>query len=114
MLKIREFIGENCITREDGDRVYNMVFEQLKSGSAVDLDFSGVNVFASPFFNAAIGKLRKEFSKHDIENRVHVHNLSAVGRDIFALVLENSDKYYSDQTFRRTLDDILSEEGDSQ
>lgn len=53
-------IGANCITLDDGQQVYNAIHPELTAGHPVELDFDRVEIFASPFFNAAIGQLLKD------------------------------------------------------
>ena len=47
------------MTLEDGEAVYRQIHDPLVHGETVELDFDGVNIFASPFFNAGIGRLRR-------------------------------------------------------
>jgi len=109
---IKEIIGENCITREDGNKVYNIIYPIMKSGGKVELDFEGIGIFASPFFNAAIGHLLKEFNQEDLTRQLFIHRLAPVGSDVLKLVITNSTQYYSDKNFRQNLDDILNEQED--
>lgn len=53
---IKDLIGENCITLDNGQRVYDQIHPELVAGRSVEVDFTGVSVFASPFFNAAFGR----------------------------------------------------------
>ncbi|MBN4005571.1 MAG: STAS-like domain-containing protein [Nostoc sp. LPT] len=50
-------IGKNCTTPGDGQKVYALVYPELLAEHQVELDFAGVEIFASPFFNFAIGQL---------------------------------------------------------
>jgi len=109
---IKEIVGQNCITREAGDKVYNIVYPILKSGGKAELDFEGIKVFASPFFNAAIGHLLKDFNQEDLTRQLFIHKLAPVGADVLKLVITNSSQYYSDENFRQNLDDILNEQED--
>ena len=59
-IKLVEFIGENCITIDQGAKVFAKIHPLLAVGNAVELEFEGVQVFASPFFNNAIGKLLED------------------------------------------------------
>ncbi len=52
---IRNLVGENCMTPDEGQQVYNLIYPELVADRPVELDFSGVDIFASPFFNFAIG-----------------------------------------------------------
>lgn len=54
---ICKIVGQNCITLQDGQKVYDAIYPELKAGHPVELDFAEVEIFASPFFNFAIGHL---------------------------------------------------------
>lgn len=62
---IRNLIGENCMTPDNGQKVYNLIHPELVADRPVKLDFTGVDIFASPFFNFAIGQLLKDFQPED-------------------------------------------------
>jgi len=109
---IHKTICENCITLEDGRKVYDKIHPELVSEHMVELDFSGVTVFASPFFNAAIGLLLKDIKPEDLNRLLKVSNLTPVGMDVLKRVIENSKQYYSDDKTRKALDDILSEKAE--
>ena len=107
---VYSLIGENCITVDDGQKVYDLIHPDLVAGHPVELDFAGVSVFASPFFNAAIGRLLKDIKPEDLNRLLKVSNLIPVGMDVLKRVIENSKQYYSDKSIRKALDDILSEQ----
>lgn len=107
---ILSLVGEDCITVEDGEKVYDLIHPELIAGHPVELDFAGVGVFASPFFNAAFGRLLKDFTPEDLNRLLKVSNLTSVGRDTLKLVIKNSTQYYRDPAFRKALDEILMEQ----
>src|SRR5712692_6488435 len=104
---IKDLIGENCITLDNGQRVHDQIHPELVAGRSVEVDFTGVSVFASPFFNAAFGRLLKDLTTKELNGLLKVYNLSPVGKDVLKLVIKDSAQYYSDPEFRKTLDQIL-------
>lgn len=107
---ILTLVGEDCITIEDGDKIYALIHPELAADRPVELDFAGVSVFASPFFNAAIGRLLKDFTPQDLNRLLKISNLAPVGMDVLKLVIKNSAQYYRDPALRKALDEILSEQ----
>jgi hypothetical protein len=95
-----DVVGDNCITVEDGEKLHKMILPALKSGDIVELDFSGVSVFASPFFNASIGALLKDISANDLNAQLKFNQLSPTGRAILRRVIENAKDYYSKKEVR--------------
>jgi len=104
---ILDLVEKYCMTMEDGEKVYDLIHPELKAGRPVELDFSGVTVFASPFFNAAFGSLLEDLTPEDLDRLLKVSNLTPVGRDTLKLVIDNSARYYRDPVFRKALDEIL-------
>lgn len=75
MILVKEIIGANCITMDQGEKIYQLIYPSLKEDTAVELDFSGIGVFASPFFNVAIGKLLKDFSREQLNRLLLIKKL---------------------------------------
>jgi len=53
LVKVHELVGENAITLDDGQTVYDQIAPSLKGDKPVEVDFADVDVFSSPFFNDA-------------------------------------------------------------
>ncbi|MDO4568807.1 MAG: STAS-like domain-containing protein [Planctomycetia bacterium] len=65
-IKVKDVVGDYCITWSDGDALYGLIRDSLNRNERVVLDFLGIKLFASPFFNFSIGKLFNDFSKEYI------------------------------------------------
>lgn len=74
----------------------------------VTLRFSGSEIFASPFFNSAIGQLLKGFGSDDLDRVVHFENLNTRGQAILRSVIANAKEYYGDPARRRAMDSVLN------
>lgn len=107
--KILELIGPECLTFEDGQKIYEEIQQEVLSSQPVRLDFADVKVFASPFFNAAIGQLLKGIELKKLRELLDIQNLIPAGRNVLDRVLENSERYYRDPEYRKALDEILKE-----
>jgi hypothetical protein len=112
---IRETTGDDAITMDDGQEVYDRINPELIAGRAVELDFDGVAVFASPFFNAAIGQLLKDIDPDSLNRLLRIENLSPLGHDVLRRVIDNSKRYYASKEFRdvqaRVLQQLAGEAG---
>ncbi len=93
-IKVKELIGENAMTLDDGNAIYTQIHEALIQGTLVELDFDGVKVFASPFFNAGIGQLLSDLSPDMLNTRLKFDRLSEFGARILRRVIENAKDYY--------------------
>ena len=109
-INIKDIIGENCITLEDGETVYKLLLPILDNDQDVDLDFTGVRIYASPFFNGAVGKLLGKFTPEELNKRVKFNGLSDHGKQILRRVTQNARKYYSNDKFRNAVDKVVAEQ----
>jgi hypothetical protein len=108
-INIRQDLGENCMTLKQGQSLYDAIYPQLQSGETVELDFMGVRIFASPFFNYAIGQLLRDLKAERLNELLVIKNLNAVGSNTLELVIENAQRYYSDAKFRHAKDEVIRE-----
>jgi hypothetical protein len=107
--EVFDLVGKNCITVNDGQKIYDLVHPQLQANQPVELDFAGVEIFAAPFFNFAIGQLLKDIQPENISKLLKISNIKPLGNQIISLVIENSKRYYSDPIFRSRLDKAVNE-----
>lgn len=106
-IHVASLVGEDAITPDDGQAVYDWIAPALRRGEQVDLDFDGVNVFASQFFNAAIGQLLRDFPPDELNRLLTVSHLKPPGEDVLRRVIENSKRYYSEPNYRKAVDEAL-------
>jgi len=106
---VNKWTGENAITAEDGQSVYNQIMPELQAKRTVELDFAGVTAFASPFFNTAIGQLLKDFPPEDLNHLLVMKHLPSAGSDVLKLVIENCKKYYASPDYREAQMKVLRE-----
>jgi len=109
-LIVRELAGENCISYEDGQKIYDLIHPELQAGRSVELDFSDIRVLVSLFLNAAIGRLLADIPADDLNRLLTVSNLPPGGRERLKRVIENSKDYYFNPQVRKALDRILAEQ----
>ncbi|MBF0497610.1 MAG: STAS-like domain-containing protein [Deltaproteobacteria bacterium] len=109
-LSIKDKIGQRCIIKDDGQKIYDAIIESLKQGETVTLDFDGVTQFASPFFNYAIGQLLKDINEVDLRHLLQLENLNETGKLVVERVIENAAQYHGDKDYRKIVDDILEQQ----
>lgn len=109
-ISLYERCGPNCITSVDGQALYDEIHPELKAGRPVRLDFTGVQVVASPFMNAGIGQLLEDVSARDLNRLLTMENLTPTGANVLRLVIENAKDYYSSPTRREAIDRVLDDE----
>ncbi|MEL6326021.1 MAG: STAS-like domain-containing protein [Cyanobacteria bacterium J06626_23] len=104
-----EITGGYAIASDSGQQLYDRIYPQLQQSNPVTLDFADVTVFASAFFNFAIGQLLRDMSPADLNHLVKIENLSDHGKPILKRVIDNAKQYYSDAQYQRAVDGALEE-----
>ncbi|MEC4814839.1 MAG: STAS-like domain-containing protein [Scytonema sp. PMC 1069.18] len=108
-IKIYDLVGQYAITADGGQKVYDQIHPKLLAGYQVELDFTGVKVFASPFFNFAIGQLLKDIAADDLNRLLKFTALNDNGQNVLERVIANSKEYYSNPQYREAVDKVLEE-----
>ncbi len=110
-ISIIDLVGENCINAEDGQKLYDLIHPQLKANKHVEIDFDGVKICASPFFNFGIGQLLKDLSASSLNELLEISNLHPVGKKTLRIVIANSKEYYfGSQSVRQSIDAAVIEQ----
>lgn len=106
-INVKELIGENAMTLDDGEAIYARIHDPLIHGETVELDFDGVQVFASPFFNAGIGRLLGDLTAETLNARLKFDHLSDFGARVLRRVIENAKDYYAAPADQRSAIDRI-------
>ncbi|WP_353171839.1 STAS-like domain-containing protein [Acinetobacter rudis] len=93
-ISVYQLIGKSAISMSSGDKVYQLIYQNLKTQEDIVLDFNGVVYFASPFFNASIGRLLKDLSIDDLLQKVQMKHLDPVGKNLLNLSIANALKIF--------------------
>jgi hypothetical protein len=108
-LKIVDVVGANCISLEDGERLFSVIHPALKAGQKVSLDFAQISVFASPFFNSSVGRLLADLAPDDLNERLEVLNLDPDGLLVLKRVIQNSREFYASPAARESVRRMLDQ-----
>lgn len=109
IVKIHDITGNYAISADHGQQVYDQIHNELLDGRTVELDFSGVNIFASAFFNFAIGQLLKDISTDDLNRLLQINSLNQNGETILRQIIDNAKKYYADPKYQEAVDTVMEE-----
>jgi glutaredoxin-related protein len=107
---VRDQIGINAITIDDGQIIYDIVYSALMNQEQIELDFEGVEIVASPFLNVAIGKLMRDFTPDQLNTYLKFKNVSSITLPILRRVIETSRKYYTEEKYRLAVNSVVEEE----
>lgn len=108
-INVHEITGEYGISADAGQQVFDQIHTELLDGRSVELDFSGVNVFASAFFNFAIGQLLQDIPADDLNQLLKITHLNANGATLLRHIIANAKKYYSDPQYQDAVNTVMEE-----
>ena|SRR5450830_637166 len=109
-ISVKERIGVRCIVEEDGQKIYDEIRSPLGCGERVVLDFAGIEQFASPFLNFAIGQLLENISLEDFRRLLVIKNMSHAGAIVLERVIKNAADYRANRCYSSIVDDILEQQ----
>ncbi len=109
-IALRELAGPRCTGLDDGARVYELLFPELKNKRQVELDFSGVELLFSPFLMGALGKLLDHFEKETILSRVSICNISEEHLKTVNEFLDRAERRATEQSDQETLRMLFEED----
>ena len=105
---LREFIGQRCITAEQGQQLLEEIQPRLLAGEEIIIDLAGVKTLLSLFLNNAIGPLFKHFDRQQLLQLLAFENLTDSQRLTLDRVLENAETYHRDPAKKKAVDDALA------
>ena len=105
-INIAAAYGPLCISTEDGELLRERIAAAFASGETVELDFQEIDVLASPFLNAGIGSLLRDFKPAELNKRLVLHNLSPEHDDLIRRVIANAREYFTNPKVRQIVDAI--------
>lgn len=110
---IYNMVGELATTEEPGQKLYEIIHPCLLRGEPVELDFTGVKVFASPFMNFAFGQLLKDISPEKLNQLIEFTSLNDDEWDVLQYIMTKAKRYYSDEKYRHAVDAVMTDMAES-
>jgi hypothetical protein len=110
-IQVAALFGEHCITKEDGKALHALIseaLEKLKKHECLEIDFTGAAVFASPFFNEAIGELLRHHEPTELNQKLVLLGLPPDAFALVSRVIMNAREYFSNPRIRKTVDELIS------
>jgi hypothetical protein len=95
---------------EDGQKIHDLISPPLRNGEDVYLDFTGVSLFASPFFNFAIGQLLNSVPEASLRRLLHIEKINETGKLVVERVIANASIYHGNHDYKKIVDQILEKQ----
>lgn len=87
-------IAQMAMTEDAGLQLRKEMQAAMEQSQSVVLDFEGIELFATPFFNASIGYFVMKLSPEQYKMQVRVVNLSDLGKETYAHSFQNAVAVY--------------------
>lgn len=104
---VYEITGEYAISADHGQKIFDQIHPILLEDQLVELDFAQVRVFATLFFNHAIGQLLRDIPADSLNRLVKISNLAEQGQQVLSRVIDNAKHYYGDAHYQAAVDTVL-------
>lgn len=91
-------ITSMAMTEDAGLQLRKKMLEAIQQEQHVILDFAGIELFATPFFNASIGYFVLQLSPKKFKEQVQAINLSDLGLETYSHSFQNAVSVYESKT----------------
>ena len=109
-VQLTETIGPECISLDQGEKVYNLLFGELKEKRTVEVDFQGVQTLFSPFLMGSLGKLLGYFEKEVLMQRLAFCNISPDHLKTVNEFIDRADARSTEQGNLQTMKELFEED----
>lgn len=105
---VKDILNDDlCMTPADGEKLFNTIRGPLKSGGAVVMDFTGIQIVIAAFFDGFFAKYTKEFGRYDIRNKLAVANISEIGEKVFEGMIDTVEQHIPFTVLKTRIGDYL-------
>lgn len=98
-----------AMTEDAGLQLRKEMNEVIQKEESLVLDFQGIELFATPFFNASIGYFVMTLSPEKYKEYVKVINLSDLGKETYGHSYQNAVSVYENKTDLELIGKITAE-----
>lgn len=87
---IKDEFSEDNITREAGEKLRNMILDATKEGGSVEIDFSGIAIASTSFFDEGFAKLTQHgWTEETLSSRIVLKDIHHKDEEILKEMFNN-------------------------
>jgi hypothetical protein len=109
-VQLIETIGPECVSLDQGEKVYRLLLGELKEQRTVEVDFQGVETLFSPFLMGCMGKLLGHFEKEVLMQRLTLCNISPEHLKTVNEFIDRAEAQSTEQEHLQTMKDLFEED----
>lgn len=93
MIKASDYI-KTAFSANDAEKIYTAIILSLSDNNTVEVDFEGVSIFTTLFFNNAFAKFIIEMGPEKYDKTIKLTKLSELGESTYKHSYDNAINYY--------------------
>jgi STAS-like domain of unknown function (DUF4325) len=109
-VQLNEMIGSECVSLDQGEKVYRLLLGELKEQRTVEVDFQEVQTLFSPFLMGCMGKLLGHFEKEILMQRLTLCNISPDHLKTVNEFIDRAEAQSTEQENLQTMKDLFEED----
>lgn len=109
-IKLLDLCGKDCCSVGEGQKLYQLIFPEIRKGSLVELDFEGIESLLTPFLNTGFGRLFDYFDKDTIIQKIIFCHISPKFLKKVNEFLDRADRMDTDKVHRETMEELFEED----
>lgn len=96
-----------ALAEEDGMSLYKIIIDAIDKNETVSVDFTGIDLFATPFFNTAFGAIILKIGVTKFDELVKIINLDKLGIETYQHSRNNAVTYLEKQDNPKLIEDAV-------
>ncbi|MEG0529065.1 MAG: STAS-like domain-containing protein [Bacilli bacterium] len=106
-IKVKELV-DNGLSETSGLILRKKIQELLNNSTKkIILDFSGITLFATPFFNSFIGYFVLQYSPERVDELIEITNISDLGKETYNHSYSNAKNIYNKKIDTEEIGEIV-------
>jgi hypothetical protein len=107
-------ITSMAMTEDDGMKLREVMGNALKENHDIVLDFEGIDLFATPFFNSSIGYFILQLTPQTYDEKVTVTHITDLGKETYSHSYQNAVSVFEEKPDLNLIGKITAETIDEQ
>lgn len=109
-IRLIETIGPECVSLDQGEKVYRLLLGELNKMKTVEMDFQGIETLFSPFLMGCLGKLLGHFEKETLMQNLEFCNISSIQLKTVNEFIDRTEAQNTEQGDLQTMKEFFEED----
>ncbi|MDH5762716.1 MAG: STAS-like domain-containing protein [Nitrospinota bacterium] len=109
-IKLLEIIGPECVSLDQGQKLYYLLFNELKGKNTVEVDFQGIETLYSPFLMGSLGKLLGHYDKEKLMQELVFCNITSEHLKSVNEFIDRAENQLTEQGYLQTMRELFEED----